>query len=69
MSAYLQNSEFKRLCNDVREKLLIFQDHKRFPWNVDCWGRWGARNMALSCLVGVGRSQQVTNPSYTEFDS
>ena len=48
-------------CVMMSEKsCLSFKTIKGSLGMCDCWGRWGARNRALSCLVGVGRSQQVT---------
>lgn len=44
MNPYGRDSEFKKLHNDAKEKLLVFQDQERFP------GMWTA---------GIGEEQST----------
>lgn len=50
------NSEFKILHNDVKEKLLVFQDQERFleVWTTRAGGEKGTETSWLSCIVEFG---------------
>ena len=67
MSTYSENSKFKRLCNDVKEKLLIFQDIKG---SLECGllGSAGSKKLRGSFLSCGGWVQPGgnRNSSYTE---
>ena len=71
MSAYPQNSEFKRWCNEVKEKLLIFQDHKRFPgmWTAGVCGEQET-SWFFPVLWGLGAARRWQKSQWHwEFDS
>lgn len=64
-----QNSEFKRLHNDVKEKLLVFQGHKKFPgmWTAGVGGEQRVRKHHHGSFLSCEGWAQVGNrhPSYT----
>lgn len=65
MNPYGWDSEFKKLHNDAKEKLLAFQDQERFPgmWTAGTGEEQSTETWLFPVLWGLG-TESNRNPSY-----